>query len=99
MRVAAVAEVAPGSMKAVKVGTLDVLLAHVGTSIHAIGERCTHVGGPLARGRLEGAIVQCPLHGSKFDVTTGAVVGGPAQRPEPSYPVRVEDGEIWVKAP
>ena len=58
-----------------------------------------HVGGPLGRGTLTNNIVQCPWHGSKFDVKTGAVVGGPAQKPEPSYEVKVDGSGIWVKSP
>jgi nitrite reductase/ring-hydroxylating ferredoxin subunit len=54
---------------------------------------CTHVGGPLERGTIDGAIVNCPWHGSEFDLRTGAAVRGPASRPLRRYLVRiVEDG-------
>ncbi len=53
------------------IGTQQVLLANINGKFYAIGNLCTHVGGPLDRGKLEGHEVQCPLHGSRFDVTTG----------------------------
>jgi nitrite reductase/ring-hydroxylating ferredoxin subunit len=63
---------------------------------YAIGNVCTHKGCMLSEGGLEGETVTCPCHGSKFDVKTGRVVGGPAVRPEPSYQVRVEKDQIMV---
>ena len=48
--------------------------------IHAVQDRCTHKGGPLSDGALIDCKVQCPWHGSQFDITTGRVVAGPAER-------------------
>jgi nitrite reductase/ring-hydroxylating ferredoxin subunit len=98
-KVAETTEITQGSMKIVKVGGVEVLVANVDGSFYAINNKCTHVGGPLGRGTLTNNIVQCPWHGSKFDVKTGAVVGGPAQKPEPSYEVKVDGSGIWVKSP
>ena len=63
--------------------------------LFAVDARCTHVGGPLERGRVNGTQVTCPLHGSVFDLRTGAVIRGPATRPVTAYRARVE-GETLV---
>jgi nitrite reductase/ring-hydroxylating ferredoxin subunit len=98
-KVAEVSEVPAGTTKIVKVGMLEVFVANIDGSFYALPNKCTHAGGPLGRGRLTGNVIQCPFHGSKFDVKTGAVVGGPAQRPEPPLEVRVENASIWIKKP
>ena len=60
-------------------------------------DRCTHRGGPLHQGHLDGSCVVCPWHGSAFDVTTGAVRRGPASAPQPAYQTRLVDGYIEVR--
>lgn len=71
-------------------------LFRAGGTIQCLDNSCTHMGGPLCEGRLEGAVVQCPWHGSKFDVRNGQVVGPPARQPVRSHPAKIEDGRIWV---
>lgn len=66
-----------------------------GGQLYAVDARCTHVGGPLERGRLSGTQVTCPLHGSVFDLRTGAVLRGPATRPVTAYRAKL-DGETLV---
>ena len=95
-KVAATSEIPNGSMKQVSVGAIDVMLANVNGTFYALSNKCTHAGGPLAKGKLEGFVVQCPLHGSKFDVRTGAVVGPPAQIPERVFAVKVEGKDVLV---
>jgi nitrite reductase/ring-hydroxylating ferredoxin subunit len=73
------------------------MIANVDGTFYALKNKCTHVGGPLAKGKLEGFVVQCPWHGSKFDVRTGAVVGPPARAPEPTFLVKVESNNILIK--
>lgn len=73
--VARLGDLPAGTMRAVAVGDTDVLLANVDGRIHAISNRCGHMNAPLAEGVLEGAVVQCPFHGARFDVTTGHKVG------------------------
>jgi nitrite reductase/ring-hydroxylating ferredoxin subunit len=97
VRVASTSEIPQGKMKKVMYGTQQVLLANVGGTFHAIGNVCTHVGGPLDRGVLEGHEVQCPLHASRFDVTSGSVTRGPAARPEPRYEVIVEGQDVKLR--
>ena len=84
-------------MKRVTLGTQQVLLANIDGKYYAIGSVCTHMGGPLDRGKLDGHEVECPWHGSRFDVTTGAVKRGPAARPEPSYEVKIEGQDIKLR--
>ena len=88
-----------GAVKVVKVSGADVMVANIDGKLYAIANKCTHVGGPLGKGTLVGSVIQCPWHGSKFDVKTGAVVGGPAQKPEPTFQVRVENSAVWIKKP
>jgi glycine betaine catabolism B len=78
-------------MIAVELDGEKVCVAHIEGKYYAIGNVCTHMGGPLAEGKLEGHVVQCPWHGSRFDITSGKVVRPPAMREEPTYEVKVED--------
>lgn len=88
--------VGDGDLKAFEVAGVKVAVANVAGTLHAFGNICTHRQCPLAKGDLEGTTVTCPCHGSQFDVTTGAVLSGPAEDPVPSYPVRLEDDAIQI---
>jgi nitrite reductase/ring-hydroxylating ferredoxin subunit len=98
-KVAESSELTLGAVKVVKVGGVDVMVANIEGKLYAIANKCTHVGGPLGKGKLAGSVVQCPWHGSEFDVKTGAVVKGPAQKPEPTFQVKVENSAVWIKMP
>ena len=87
----------PSQMKEVEVNGEKVCLANIEGKYYAIGNVCTHLGGPLAQGKLEGYEVQCPWHGSRFDIRTGKVVRPPAMRSEPTYEIKIEDDNILVK--
>jgi nitrite reductase/ring-hydroxylating ferredoxin subunit len=84
-------------MKKVTVGNQQVLVVNLKGKYYAIGNVCTHLGGSLDRGILDGNEVECPLHRSHFDVTTGQVKRGPATRAEPVYEIKTENGSILVK--
>jgi len=86
-----------GSMKKVNVEGVDVLVANVSGQIYAIANTCTHHGGPLDEGELEGTTVICPWHGGKFDVTTGKVVEPPPRTNEPSYEVQIQGTDVLLK--
>jgi nitrite reductase/ring-hydroxylating ferredoxin subunit len=97
-------EVPAGRMKMFKVGEKECLVANVNGNYYAMGNRCTHGNADLSQGSLEGNIVTCPKHKSKFDVTTGKVVSGPKMllihpkiTDEPSYEVKVEGNTILLK--
>jgi nitrite reductase/ring-hydroxylating ferredoxin subunit len=64
----------------------------------AIAATCSHLGGPLDQGEREGDIVVCPWHGSRFDLCTGAVEGGPAVFPQPRYETRIRAGKVEIRA-
>jgi nitrite reductase/ring-hydroxylating ferredoxin subunit len=72
-----VAELPPGALHRVTVGDLDVLLAHTTAGIVAIDDRCPHMAAPLSIGRLDGCVVDCPLHNGRFDLATGETVQMP----------------------
>jgi nitrite reductase/ring-hydroxylating ferredoxin subunit len=78
-------------------GTPLAVLAHHG-QLFVFEDRCTHRGGPLHAGEIDGTCVICPWHGSKFDVRDGSVVAGPASAPQPVYEVRVRaDDHVEVR--
>jgi len=72
--VGATDDVADGAIKMVTVEGRDLLLARVGEKYYAADDRCPHMGGRLSQGRLEGTVVTCPRHGSRFDLADGHVV-------------------------
>jgi len=74
-----------------------IALFNVEGTYYAIGDSCTHRGGPLSEGEVQGTKVTCPWHGADFDLKTGAVLGPPAQKGVPSYKVVVESDDIKVE--
>jgi len=96
-RVAPLDEVPQKSIYKVVAAGVPVILIRMGTNIYALGATCTHDGGPLNEGELQGDAVQCPWHGSRFNVKTGRVLTGPATVAEPRYDVRVRDGYVEIK--
>jgi len=74
-----------------------ILLVRRGQQIHALAETCSHLGGPLSEGKLDGDIIQCPWHASRFSIRDGHVVDGPAVHPQPCLEARVRDGQIEVR--
>jgi len=96
VKAASANELKPGKMKDVEAGGKSVLLVNLDGKYYTIGNVCTHRGCMLSDGVLKGDTVQCPCHGSVFNVKTGNVVQGPATEPEPAYQVKVESGQILV---
>ncbi len=79
-----------------RVGDRDVAVCNVNGAFYAIDDLCTHDGGSLDQGELDGQQIECPRHGARFDVTTGEAVQLPAFEPVETYPVRVEGDTIEV---
>lgn len=96
VKVAQVGGVAPGTGTVVDVQGTAIALFNVGGIFYAIANACTHMGGPLGKGSLDGSTVTCPWHGSQFDVTSGQVRKGPARKPVATYPVRVRGDDVFV---
>jgi nitrite reductase/ring-hydroxylating ferredoxin subunit len=87
------ADVTSAQPRAVTVNGRQIAFFLIDGAVHAIDNACSHAGGPLCKGKVDGTVVTCPWHGSRIDVTTGAVRSGPASRPQRRYAVRV-NGEV-----
>ena len=97
VKVADTSDIQPSHMKEVQVDGESICIVNVKGKYYAIGNICTHEGGPLADGTLEGYEVECPWHGSKFDVRTGEVKEPPASEPESVYQIKVDGNKILLK--
>ena len=95
--VANTSEIAPGTAHLVEPNGLRLLLCNTGDGIYTITDVCTHDGGPLDQGELEGHCVICPRHGATFDVRTGQALTLPAVMPVITYPVRVDGDDVYVE--
>jgi 3-phenylpropionate/trans-cinnamate dioxygenase ferredoxin subunit len=96
-RVAATAELEPDSMKRVDVDGIPICLAHAEDgSFYALNDICTHEEFFLSDGELWGLDVECPQHGSRFNLQSGKVTGLPAVIPAQTYPVIVEDEDVYI---
>ncbi|MQA87224.1 MAG: Rieske 2Fe-2S domain-containing protein [Streptosporangiales bacterium] len=94
---AVLGDIPPGWVLRVRIGGRDVALANHAGTIHAFDNSCTHAGGPLGDNRIkDGCLVECPWHNAMFDVRTGEVHSGPARKPQPTYPVKVEGDTVFV---
>ena len=97
-RAADAKDLPPGQSMCIEFGGEKVALFNVGGTVYAISDTCTHRGGPLSEGEVNGTDVTCPLHGATFDLTTGNVKGPPASSPVTHYEVQVEGDEIQIAA-
>jgi len=95
--VAKTSEIGPGQAKCVQVKGQAIALFHVGGTFYAIDDTCTHQGGPLSEGEIEGTTVTCPWHGAQFDCTSGQVLSPPAPGRVKSYKVTVQGNEIKLE--
>jgi 3-phenylpropionate/trans-cinnamate dioxygenase ferredoxin subunit len=96
-RVAKVGDIPPGEYVRVSPQRGEhVLICNVGGAFYAIRDACTHDGGILGFGDLEGNLIDCPRHGAKFDVTTGEAVTPPAVTPLQTYALRIQGEHIEV---
>ena len=95
--VAKVSEIPDPGKKLVEVDERLVVVIHTGGKFYAIDDVCTHDGGPLGDGVLDGNAIICPRHGAKFDVRDGRALTMPATKPTASYEVKVAGDDILVK--
>ena len=96
-RVAGENELVEGQPHKATLNGADIFLLKRGGQLYALGNACSHLGGPLNEGKLEGDVIQCPWHGSRFCIRDGSVVDGPATHPQPTLDVKVENGEVLVR--
>lgn len=80
----------------VKVGDHRIAMFRIGDDVYAIGDVCSHAEASLAEGEVFDGSVECPRHGSEFDLETGAPSSLPATAPVPTYDVSVEDGTVFL---
>ena len=97
VKVASTADVPPGQARTFSVDGRHIAVCNVDGAFYAIDDVCTHDGGPLGEGYLEGEQIECPRHGARFDVKSGRALTLPAVMPVNSYPVQVEGDEIRVQ--
>ena len=99
IRAASLDAVPTGQPALVELQGIRVVLARVGDRVYACGDVCAHRGGPLSEGKLNGTRLACPWHGWIYDVRTGQCAFPGRGASVPSYPVRVDAGEVWVEMP
>ncbi len=95
--VASVDELTPGTRRVIDADGIGVAVFNLDGEYFAIQDVCTHDGGDLASGELEGEVIICPRHGARFSVRTGAVLGPPAYEDVRTFPVRVAQGRVQVE--
>lgn len=99
IRVAHVDDIPPGERLFYEFAEESAIILNVDGEFFCIADLCTHDGGPLEDGLVDGYSIECPRHGACFDIRTGAVLSLPATKSIPVYPLKIEDGEIYVQPP
>jgi 3-phenylpropionate/trans-cinnamate dioxygenase ferredoxin subunit len=95
--VGAVDELEAGGVMLVDVDGTEVAVFNIDGEFYALADICTHDGGTLADGTVEGYEIECPRHGARFDIRTGKVMAPPAYEDVTVYPVRVDNGRVQVR--
>ena len=99
VKVAQVDEVQPGAMTVIELDGHLICVANVAGRFCAVEDDCTHVGGPLDEGELDGEVLTCPWHLAQFNIRTGRVLRGPARTDLPTYQVQVEGNDVLLARP
>lgn len=99
VRIAPLTELPDGRGVRVDIGEHRIAVFRIGDEVYAIGDRCSHAEASLAEGELFDTEVECPRHGSEFDLKTGAPDTLPATRPVPVYSVHVRGGDVLIELP
>ena len=97
IKVGDVSEILPGNAKQIDAGGRTIALFNLKGQFYAIDNSCTHVGGSLASGEIIDDDVICPLHGARFNIPTGKVLGPPARENISTYNIRIEDDNIEIE--
>ena len=85
-----------GELRSFKIKGHEILAVNVGGKVFCLDGRCTHAGAPIAEGTLDGEVLTCPWHYSQFNITTGVVLRGPADKPLKSYPVEERENLVFI---
>ncbi|KPK21079.1 MAG: hypothetical protein AMJ76_03685 [Dehalococcoidia bacterium SM23_28_1] len=99
IKVAETSDIPAGRVKVVVVSDRHIALCNVDGQFYAVDDLCTHDGGSLDQGELQGDVIECPRHGARFSVRTGKVLALPAVKALNTYPLTVEGSEIRVAVP
>lgn len=95
--VARIEELPPGERRVVDVDDTQIVVTNLDGQYYAIEDICTHDGGKLTGGTVEGDQIICPRHGARFCLRTGAALSAPAYEPTRSFPLRIENGVIQIR--
>jgi 3-phenylpropionate/trans-cinnamate dioxygenase ferredoxin subunit len=103
IKAAMTTDIPSGGMKGFSINGKNILISNIDGKFYAINGTCTHMGGDLTKGKLEGSVVTCPRHGAKFDIKTGKNLTGPkilflklTTGEESVFPVKVEGSQIMI---
>jgi len=96
VRVCALEDVADGTARSVLVDGTELAIVRSGDEVFAIRDECSHAAIPLSQGDVEGAEIECWLHGSRFDLRTGKAINLPATEPVPVFPCTTDGADILV---
>ena len=100
VKVATVDDIQTGERVLIELDGIRIAIFNLDGTYYAIEDTCTHDGGPLVEGEiLDGCQIQCPRHGARFDIRTGAALTMPAFEPTPTYKVQVDGEDIYVEQP
>ena len=99
VRAAALDDIVEDGAIAATCAGVPVCLARNADQVYALVDRCSHENVPLSAGEVEDGTIECYLHGSRFALATGTVLGPPAVRDVQTFPVRTEDGDVYVGIP
>lgn len=97
VQVATLSDLADPGSQTIDVGDRMVVLIRQGSAVYCIDDVCTHDGGPLGDGTVEGFQIACPRHGALFDIRTGAALTMPATEATNTHEVKLVDDQIWVR--
>lgn len=99
-KVARVSDIPPGERKLVEFESVRIAIFNLDGQLYAIEDTCTHDGGPLVEGKvLNGCEIECPRHGARFDIRTGAALSMPAYTPTNTYAVEIVGDDVFVEKP
>jgi 3-phenylpropionate/trans-cinnamate dioxygenase ferredoxin subunit len=95
--VAKLGELAPGEWRIVTAGDVPIVVFNLDGEYYAIEDVCTHDGGQLTGGTVEGDEIVCPRHGARFCIRSGEALAAPAYEPTAKFPVRIHEGTVQVR--
>jgi nitrite reductase/ring-hydroxylating ferredoxin subunit len=99
LKLCEISDVPAGGMRQFYLREKEFLVVELGGQFYCLDGRCTHAGAPLSEGTLKDNILTCPWHYSRFNITTGAVIRGPAEDPLTLYRIKLENGQIFIDLP